>query len=660
MFQNCVGRLRSLSKCSSFKASYATEAVLQCATFKLHKLDQGPKSEFVFKKDESLKWLNQMHVIRRIEVTVANLYKAKLVRGLCHLYPGQEAVAVGIKSRMYPKDTSITSYRCHGWSYVNGCSPLGIIAELLGKQTGCAKGKGGSMHLYHDNFYGGNGIVAAQVPLGTGLALKHKYMDDEGCCVICYGDGASNQGQVFEAFNMAKLLNLPALYVIENNRYGMGTSDVRSSCNTSYYQRGDVIPGIWTDGMDIVSVQAAAEFARQHIKEGKGPILLETYTYRYHGHSTSDLDTYRSRDEIRNVRETIDPIDMFKKKLLEAALITEEEAIKVEDEAKVEVKSAVDKALRDQEISLEEIGTDIYAQNFEENIREVLFDSPEYKIRKVANNTKSKVLVRSHAMREEASPPREPTPTSQHSPRFKGGTGLTFSSSRNHSPISPYVVVSPSISRNGSPSRSSANLCISPTATLTPSPTLKHSPRTLSPHSDCTILQSEFIEVDGGSPKMLCNVSKTNGRREDLRVYRTDVIVEEDSSQRNCNGKKNECNCVSQNCNRCLKSQDRNFNNNLSSNINNNVVCSQNTLTVNRANLRGKLKQQSSSQGSFEGSLCNSPCLSRDNSSEQYFTDTTGVDLERFIPETLNKNAKDRALMLRIEQELVSLAKDDR
>lgn len=214
-------------------------------------------------------------------------------------------------------------------------------------------------------------------------------------------------------------------------------------------------------------------------------------------------------------------------------------------------------------------------------------------------------------MREEASPPREPTPTSQHSPRFKGGTGLTFSSSRNHSPINPYVVVSPSISRNGSPSRSSANLCISPTATLTPSPTLKHSPRTLSPHSDCTILQSEFIEVDGGSPKMLSNVSKTNGRREELRVYRTDVIVEEDSSQRNCNGKKNECNCVSQNCNRCLKSQDRNFNNNLSSNINNNVVCSQNSLTVNRANLRGKLKQQSSCQGSFEGSLCNSPCLSR-------------------------------------------------
>ncbi|KAK9745114.1 SUZ domain [Popillia japonica] len=243
--------------------------------------------------------------------------------------------------------------------------------------------------------------------------------------------------------------------------------------------------------------------------------------------------------------------------------------------------------------------------------------------------------------------------------RGRGGTGLTFSSSRNHSPINPYVVVSPSISRNGSPSRSSANLCISPTATLTPSPTLKHSPRTLSPHSDCTILQSEFIEVDGGSPKMLSNVSKTNGRREELRVYRTDVIVEEDSSQRNCNGKKNECNCVSQNCNRCLKSQDRNFNNNLSSNINNNVVCSQNSLTVNRANLRGKLKQQSSCQGSFEGSLCNSPCLSRDNSSEQYFTDTTGVDLERFIPETLNKNAKDRALMLRIEQELVSLAKDD-
>lgn len=217
-------------------------------------------------------------------------------------------------------------------------------------------------------------------------------------------------------------------------------------------------------------------------------------------------------------------------------------------------------------------------------------------------------------MREETSPPREPTPTSQHSPRFKGGTGLTFTSSRNHSPINPYVVVSPSISRNGSPAQSTTNLCVSPTATLTPSPTLKHSPRTLSPHSDCTIHQPEFIDVDGGSPKTVNNAAKTNGRREDHRVYRTDVIVEEDSSQRNCNGnsKRNECNCVSPNCNRCLKSQDRNFNNNLNSNINNNnVVCSPNTLTVNRANMRGKLKHQSSSQGSFEGSLCNSPCLSR-------------------------------------------------
>ncbi|GJQ74503.1 hypothetical protein Trydic_g10088 [Trypoxylus dichotomus] len=152
-------------------------------------------------------------------------------------------------------------------------------------------------------------------------------------------------------------------------------------------------------------------------------------------------------------------------------------------------------------------------------------------------------------MREEASPPREPTPTSQPSPRFRGSSGLVFSTSRNHSPINPYVVVSPSISRNGSPSRSSTNLCVSPTTTLTPSPTLKYSPRTLSPHSDCTILQTEFIEVDGGSPKALSSLTKTNGRREDLKVYRTDVIVEEDSSQRNCNGKKNECNCVSQHCN---------------------------------------------------------------------------------------------------------------
>lgn len=394
MFQNYISRCRSLNKWLFYnvqsKKSYATEAVLKGSEAKLYRLDSGPKTESSFTKDEALKLLRQMYEMRRVESSLANLYKAKYVRGFCHLYPGQEAVAAGVRSRMTPKDTLITSYRCHAWPLIMGGTPLGVIAELLGKQSGCVRGKGGSMHLYADNFYGGNGIVGAQVPLGAGLAFKHKYTNDGGCSFALYGDGASNQGQMFEAYNLAFLLRLPVIFLIENNRYGMGTSAERSSCNTKYYTRGDVIPGIWTDGMDLVSVRTGTEFAMEYVKSGKGPLLYEVYTYRYHGHSMSDSDTtYRSRDEIKQVRDTQDPINMFKKKAIEAGLVTEDEVKKIDDEVKKEIKDVVEKAKKDKEISIEEMSHDIYSVNLEGKIRQVIYDQPvEHKVRGIAVNMK--------------------------------------------------------------------------------------------------------------------------------------------------------------------------------------------------------------------------------------------------------------------------------
>ncbi|GJQ74024.1 hypothetical protein Trydic_g18948 [Trypoxylus dichotomus] len=391
MIQNYVGCILSPCKSSFFcRASYATEAVLKCTEAKLHRLDQGPKTENTVTKEEALTMYKQMAVARRMENSISNLYKAKLIRGFCHLYPGEEAVAVGIKSRLGPKDTVITSYRCHVWTYVMGSSSLSVIAELLGRESGCSRGKGGSMHIYHDNFYGGNGIVGAQVPLGAGLAFKHKYTNDGGMCYAIYGDGASNQGQVFEAFNMAKLWNLPVVFLIENNLYGMGTSAARSSSNTNYYQRGDLIPGILVDGSDIVAMRSATDFINQLVKDGKGPILMEALTYRFYGHSMSDSDTtYRTRDEVKKMRDTADPLTIFKAKAVEAGLLTEEETKKILDDAKKEIDGAVAKVKTDKEIPLAELTYDIYSATLEGKVRKTVHDNyGEHKVRGVAINLK--------------------------------------------------------------------------------------------------------------------------------------------------------------------------------------------------------------------------------------------------------------------------------
>lgn len=352
------------------KNNYATEASFETKPYKLHKLDSGPSTNVSCTRDDALLLYRKMQTIRRMETSAGNLYKEKIIRGFCHLYSGQEAVAVGMSGAMRPHDMVITAYRAHGWTYIMGIDPLGVLAELTGRVSGCSRGKGGSMHMYSKNFFGGNGIVGAQVPLGAGLAFAQKYNGNDGVCIALYGDGASNQGQAFEAYNMAKLWDLPCIFVCENNGYGMGTSNQRSSASTAYYTRGDYIPGIWVDGMDVLAVREATRFAIEHCKAGKGPMVMETFTYRYSGHSMSDPGTsYRTRDEIQEVRQTRDPITSFKDRLLSTQLATADELKKLDAEIKSEVDEATKKAKADREVGLDELPADIYSHTLEPMIR---------------------------------------------------------------------------------------------------------------------------------------------------------------------------------------------------------------------------------------------------------------------------------------------------
>nr|XP_018907664.1 PREDICTED: probable pyruvate dehydrogenase E1 component subunit alpha, mitochondrial [Bemisia tabaci] len=372
----CLSQVTNLQKLMGFfgasKNNFATEVTLDVKPFKLHRLETGPVTSVSLSKEEALKYYTQMQTIRRIETAAGNLYKEKIIRGFCHLYSGQEACAVGMKAVMRPDDSIISAYRVHGWSYLMDISPVGVLAELTGRKSGAARGKGGSMHLYSKNFYGGNGIVGAQVPLGAGIALAAKYKGNDGVCFTLYGDGAANQGQVFEAYNMSKLWDIPAIFVCENNGYGMGTSAERAAASAQYYTRGDYIPGIWVDGMDVLAVKSAAEFAIEHCKAGKGPIVLETATYRYSGHSMSDPGTsYRTRDEIQEVRQTRDPITSFKEKIINAGLVTPDELKKVDGDVKSEVDKAAKIAKSDAETGSDDLAGDIYVVNLEPKIRGV-------------------------------------------------------------------------------------------------------------------------------------------------------------------------------------------------------------------------------------------------------------------------------------------------
>jgi pyruvate dehydrogenase E1 component alpha subunit len=283
-----------------------------------------------------------------MEMAADGLYKLKKIRGFCHLSTGQEAIATGIEHAITKEDAVITAYRCHGFAYLRGAPIKSVIAELLGRQDGIAYGKGGSMHMFTKGFYGGNGIVGAQVPVGAGIAFAMKYEGKNNTCFTLYGDGAANQGQVFEAYNMAKLWDAPVVFSCENNKYGMGTAASRASAMTEYYKRGHYIPGLKVNGMDVLAVKQASAFAKEYATSGKGPIVLEFVTYRYGGHSMSDPGTtYRTRDEVVNMRSTQDPIQGLRKHILEWGVCTEDELKQVDKEA----RQMVDQQVREAEES---------------------------------------------------------------------------------------------------------------------------------------------------------------------------------------------------------------------------------------------------------------------------------------------------------------------
>ena len=295
-------------------------------------------------KDDLLSYYRDMVLIRRFEEKAGQLYGMGLIGGFCHLYIGQEAVVVGMQAAIDDKSSVVTSYRDHGHMLACGMDPNGVMAELTGRVGGYSKGKGGSMHMFsrEKNFFGGHGIVAAQVPIGTGLAFAHKYRNEEAVCLTYLGDGAINQGQVYESFNMAALWQLPCIYVIENNQYGMGTAVARAAAGRELADRGAAygIPGEKVDGMDVLEVKKAGEKAVGHAVSGKGPYILEMTTYRYRGHSMSDPAKYRTKDEVNRMRQERDPIDNVKEKLLGVGL--EENVLK---EIDVSIRSIVSEAV---------------------------------------------------------------------------------------------------------------------------------------------------------------------------------------------------------------------------------------------------------------------------------------------------------------------------
>jgi len=316
-------------------------------------------------KDLLLGYYRDMLLIRRFEERAGQLYGMGLIGGFCHLYIGQEAVAVGMQAASKPGDQVITGYRDHGHMLAGGMDPKEVMAELTGRAGGSSKGKGGSMHMFDvgTGFYGGHGIVGAQVSLGTGLALANWYRGDGKVSYAYFGDGAANQGQVYESFNMAQLWKLPVVYVIENNQYAMGTSVERSASEIRLHRRGISfnIPGEEVDGMDVEAVRAAGEKAAEHARSGKGPYILEMKTYRYRGHSMSDPAKYRSKDEVDDVKKTRDPIDHVRL-LLDKAGATEDELKAIEEDIKAIVAEAVEFAKTSPEPDVSELYTDIYLE----------------------------------------------------------------------------------------------------------------------------------------------------------------------------------------------------------------------------------------------------------------------------------------------------------
>jgi pyruvate dehydrogenase E1 component alpha subunit len=324
-------------------------------------------SRALLTKEKMLDCYRKMLLIRRFEEKAGQLYGMGFIAGFCHLYIGQEAVVVGIQSALSSKDTIITAYRDHGHMLACDMDPKGVMAELTGRRGGYSKGKGGSMHMFsrEKNFFGGHGIVGAQVPLGAGLAFAHKYREDGGLCVTYMGDGAVNQGQVYETFNMAALWKLPVIFIIENNGYAMGTAVHRHAAGRNLYERGEAygIPGREVDGMDVVATHAAACEAVEEVRAGKGPLILEMKTYRYRGHSMSDPAKYRSKEEVEQVRENADPINHARLALEKDFQIGEEDFKIIDKEIKSIVNEAADFAQTSLEPDPSELYTDIIIED---------------------------------------------------------------------------------------------------------------------------------------------------------------------------------------------------------------------------------------------------------------------------------------------------------
>ena len=315
-------------------------------------------------KDDLLKYFKEMLLIRRFEEKAGQLYGMGLIGGFCHLYIGQEAVVVGLEACAKEGDKRITSYRDHGHMLACGMDPRGVMAELTGRSGGYSKGKGGSMHMFskEKHFYGGHGIVGAQVPLGTGLAMSDWYKGNDNVTFTYFGDGAANQGQVYEAYNIAELWSLPVIYVIENNQYAMGTSMKRSTKSASLYGRGTAygIEGEQVDGMDVLAVKAAGEKAVAHCRAGNGPYILEMMTYRYRGHSMSDPAKYRTREEVDKIKAEKDAIEHVRDLLSQGGLASEEELKAIDKAIKDVVNESAEFAKASPEPDMSELWTDIY------------------------------------------------------------------------------------------------------------------------------------------------------------------------------------------------------------------------------------------------------------------------------------------------------------
>ncbi len=330
---------------------------------------QGNIGRYAPGKEEYRDFYHTMLLIRRFEEKAGQLYGMGLIGGFCHLYIGQEAVVTGLQTAITPgKDSVVTGYRDHGHMIACHIDPKVIMAELTGRDSGISRGKGGSMHMFSvdHGFYGGHGIVAAQVPIGAGLGFAHKYRGDGGVALTYFGDGAANQGQVYESFNMAALWKLPVIFVIENNQYAMGTALTRSTADQELYRRGESfgVQGVQVDGMDVLAVRAAANMALDHVRAGNGPILLEMMTYRYRGHSMSDPAKYRTREEVQNIRETRDPIEHAKKELQELGFADEAWLKEIDKQVKAQVAEAADYAEKAPLPDAAELYTDILVGSY--------------------------------------------------------------------------------------------------------------------------------------------------------------------------------------------------------------------------------------------------------------------------------------------------------